>query len=202
MIRPHSGIPIPHEAARLFPHGSPTSPPSRIHPPNRRQGNKKREVAVAGNLPQFHRTVSQILSRRSGASHLSKRPTRNLSAEAVRYGQHLRSLFGLAPERACRAAEACTSARWSLTPPFHPCPLGRSAFCCAFRRRFIEASLPGFPRDFPSCGVWTFLSPKRATRRAVEKEIGPTPCRGCARNSRKPPTRARAKRTGASPASG
>src|SRR5271169_5842623 len=42
--------------------------------------------------------------------------------------------------------------RWALTPPFHPCPFGRSIFCATFRGS-LRAAVNGHPAlwspDFP-----------------------------------------------------
>src|SRR5882757_6354433 len=42
--------------------------------------------------------------------------------------------------------------RWALTPPFHPCPNGRSVFCATFRGS-LRAAVNGHPAlwspDFP-----------------------------------------------------
>jgi len=47
--------------------------------------------------------------------------------------------------------------RWSLTPPFHPCPCGRSVFCGPFPAgREDSLPAPGFPGAV-LCGVRTFL---------------------------------------------
>jgi hypothetical protein len=68
-----------------------------------------------------------------------------------------RPLFGLAPGGVCRAAPVTWNARWSLTPPFHPCLCACApsavcslwhfpSHCCA---RPLAGTLP--------CGARTFL---------------------------------------------
>ena len=57
------------------------------------------------------------------------------------------------------------SARWALTPPFHPYPpqkLTRQAVCflwhCLSTRHYIE--LPSLAKGIAPYGVWTFLHPE------------------------------------------
>src|SRR5665213_3970382 len=117
----------------------------------------------------FGRAVSRILSAPCGGeNHLSQRPipeTRFTFAKlgAGRSGVSYLALhpMGFSVPRRLRFA------RWSLTPPFHPCRLKRTAAVC-FLWHFPSAGLAaGRPRVSQShglelrgiapCGVRTFL---------------------------------------------
>lgn len=102
--------------------------------------------------------VSRILSSVcDGPGHLSGRSTRNRRAlPRVETGRLCDSLFDLAPDGVCLARGLPASARWSLTPPFHPCrpaPCGaarRSGFCGTFLSRRLPAEFRASRRGRPA----------------------------------------------------
>lgn len=88
--------------------------------------------------------------------------------EFKRCVQQHHPLFGLAPEGVCHAILPLGRTRWALTPPFHPySPLqggGMFSVALSFPRNIVR-SIPRRlrARDFPHCGVRTFL-PNRTLR--------------------------------------
>ena len=72
------------------------------------------------------------------------------------------------------------SARWALTPPFHPylSKLGRSVFCGTFRPILLAQDCPSFSQGTLPYGVRTFLtdtevSPRSSGERTRSKGLNP-----------------------------
>ena len=62
----------------------------------------------------------------------------------------------------------CSGARWSLTPPFHPCRTPKRPAVCSLLRfpsRGVAPATSFLKKDFLPCGVRTFLFAKQSGRR-------------------------------------
>ena len=103
--------------------------------------------------------ISRILSPRfRGGDHLSKRPEPGTIAPRAAASSPIWPCSG----RGLPCGPDHSEARWSLTPPFHPCRPSengrRSVLCCAFlpaglpRGILLEEGLPAlWSPDFPLC---------------------------------------------------
>jgi len=69
--------------------------------------------------------------------------------------------------RGLHCRRSLLTARWALTPPFHPYPERRYILCGAFLTAEYSPQHPAFQPDFLPCGVRTFL-PAEAERPSIK----------------------------------
>ena len=111
------------------------------------------------------RRISQILFTPRGAPiiHLSDQPGIS-SAPKRETGRAARSIpYSILLRRGFAARAASLPRRWSLAPPFHPCPCGRSVFCGTFHDAGLPCAFRPCRADPLPCGVRTFLILSDAT---------------------------------------